>query len=112
MDGGSEKRLQEQHLPGILSGASGFIASHTIARLLDDGFEVVGTVRDPNRAESMTHIKAQPGAAERLSLVAADLNDADPFSAYTGNVDCVLHMASPFQITAKDPRRDLVDPAV
>lgn len=96
----------------LISGASGFIASHTITRLLDDGFEVVGTVRDPNRAESVTHLQALPGAAERLTLVAADLNDADPFSAYTGDVDYVLHMASPFQITVKDPQRDLVDPAV
>jgi nucleoside-diphosphate-sugar epimerase len=96
----------------LISGASGFIASHTIARLLDEGFEVVGTVRDPSRNESIAHLNALPGAAERLSLVAADLNDADPFGAYATEVDYVLHMASPYQLTVKDPQRDLVDPAV
>lgn len=96
----------------LISGASGFIASHTIAHLLDKGFEVVGTVRNPDRTESIGHLQTLAGAAERLTLVAADLNDEDPFSAYTGDVDYVLHMASPFQITVKDPQRDLVDPAV
>jgi len=34
---------------------------------------VHGTVRDPNKESSVGHLKALPGASERLKLFAADL---------------------------------------
>lgn len=96
----------------LLSGATGFIASHTIAALLDAGFEVVGTVRDPGNVAASAHLRALPGAAERLSLVKADLTTPGAFTPHAADVDYVLHMASPFQLTVEDPARDLVEPAV
>ena len=99
-------------LPKILvSGATGFIAGHVIEQLLAKGHAVVGTVRDPGDEARVRHLRAMPGAAERLTLVAADLNAADPFKDCI-DVDAVLHMASPYVINVKDPQRDLVDPAV
>lgn len=95
----------------LVSGASGFIASHAVEMLLRDGVTVKGTVRDPSDRTKVAHLTAMPGAAERLTLVAADLTDPDPFSAHA-DVDAVLHMASPYVISVKDPQRDLVDPAV
>lgn len=96
----------------LISGASGFIASHTIERLLADGFDVIGTVRRPDDAAATAHLRALPGAAERLRLVAADLLAPGAFDAYALEADYVLHMASPFQITVADAERDLVRPAV
>ena len=37
------------------------------------GHTVHGTVRDPNKESSVGHLKALPGANERLKLFAADL---------------------------------------
>ena len=51
------------------------------------------------------------GADPLLTLVAADLNDPDPFTAHA-DVDVIFHMASPFATDMPDPQRDLVDPAV
>ena len=96
----------------LVSGATGFIASHAIERLLAGGHVVKGTVRDPKAADKNAHLTAMPGAKERLTLVAADLNDADPFSAHVMDVHTIMHMASPYVINVKDPQRDLVDPAV
>ena len=96
----------------LLSGATGFIASHTIAELLAAGHEVVGTVRDPANTAATARLTRLPGAAERLTLVAADLTTPNAFAPYTADVDYVIHMASPFQLTVSDPQRDLVDPAV
>ena len=96
----------------LVSGATGFIASHAIERLLAQGHSVKGTVRDPKSTTKNAHVLAMPGAKERLTLVAADLNDADPFSAHVMDVDTIMHMASPYVINVKDPQRDLVDPAV
>ncbi|WP_372840225.1 SDR family oxidoreductase [Phaeovulum sp.] len=94
----------------LVSGATGFIAGHTIERLLAAGHEVVGTVRNPADEAKLAHFRTMPGA-ERLQLVAADLTDADPFSAYT-DVDTIMHMASPYRPNVADAQRDLVDPAV
>ena len=96
----------------LVTGATGFIASHAIERLLAHGHSVKGTVRDAKATAKNAHLLAMPGAKERLILVAADLNDADPFSAHVMDVDTIMHMASPYVINVKDPQRDLVDPAV
>ncbi|MGO1117500.1 SDR family oxidoreductase [Rhodovibrionaceae bacterium A322] len=95
----------------LLSGASGFIGSHTVERLLSRGHEVVGTVRNPSDSSKVSHLQALAGAEDRLSLVPADLTDEDPFSDYM-DVDVVMHVASPYVLNVKDPQRDLVDPAV
>ncbi len=95
----------------LISGATGFIAGHTIEQLLRAGHEVVATVRDPDNADRVEHLRAMDGASERLTLVKADLTSPDPFSAHV-DVDVIFHMASPYLVNVKDPQRDLVDPAV
>lgn len=95
----------------LVSGANGFIAAHAVERLLARGDRVVGTVRNPDDVAKTGFLRAMTGAGDRLILVAADLNDADPFGAHA-DVDAILHMASPYVIDVKDAQRDLVDPAV
>ncbi len=95
----------------LVSGATGFIAGHTIARLLAKGHRVVGTVRDLTDQRKLAPLRQLPGAAERLLLVRADLLDDDPFGLHV-DVDVVMHLASPYRLTVKNPQRDLVDPAV
>ena len=95
----------------LVTGASGFISSHTVAHLLAKDYHVTGTVRDPSNREKTAALRAIPGADERLTLVAADLLGDDPFSAHA-DVDAILHMASPYVINVEDAQRDLVDPAV
>lgn len=96
----------------LISGATGFIASHTIAALLAAGYQVIGTARRPDDPKATQHLRALPGAAERLRLVQADLAMPGAFDTCAAEADYVLHMASPFQMTVADPARDLVRPAV
>jgi dihydroflavonol-4-reductase len=96
----------------LVTGASGFIASHIISQLLAAGYRVRGTVRDPARTAKHSHLMALPGAVERLDLVPADLLDPDAFDEAVVGCDYVLHTASPFQLDVGDPQRDLVEPAV
>jgi dihydroflavonol-4-reductase len=95
----------------LVSGATGFIAGHTIEKLLAQGHDVVGTVRNPADTAKTAHLRQMKGAKEHLTLVAADLTEADPFGAHV-NVDVIMHMASPYVMNVKNPQRDLVDPAV
>lgn len=95
----------------LVTGATGFIASHAIADLLAHGYDVRGTVRSRAKALGEAALARLPGA-ERLELVEADLLDAASFEKPAQGCDAVLHMASPYIVNVKDPQRDLVDPAV
>lgn len=101
--------------PGALvavTGASGFIAAHVVRLLLERGYRVRGTVRNPDKAADVAHLRALPGAADRLELVAADLLTPGAFDAAVAGAAAVLHTASPYVLDVEDPQRDLVDPAV
>jgi dihydroflavonol-4-reductase len=96
----------------FVSGATGFIAAHTIAQLLASGHRVRGSVRSIANTHALAPLKQLAGAADRLELVEADLLAPDAFADQLDGCDVVLHMASPYQLDVKDPQRDLVDPAV
>jgi nucleoside-diphosphate-sugar epimerase len=95
-----------------VTGASGFVGSEVVRALLDRGYMVHGTVRDPANSTKTDSLASLEGADERLRLFAADLMKPDGFiEAFTG-CDVVMHVASPYVIDVDDAQRDLVDPAV
>jgi dihydroflavonol-4-reductase len=98
--------------PVCVTGAAGFIASHIVEQLLAGGYRVRGTVRSLAKEGDVAHLKRLPGAAERLELVAADLLADGAFDRAVEGCAAVMHTASPYTLNAKDPQRDLVDPAV
>jgi dihydroflavonol-4-reductase len=97
--------------PVFVTGATGFIASHIVANLLAGGHRVRGTVRALKKPD-VDVLRRLPGASERLELVEADLTRAGSFDGPASGCATVLHTASPYTLDARDPQRDLVDPAV
>ena len=75
-----------------VTGAGGFIASWIVRGLLDRGYTVHGTVRDP--ARSGAHLKALAGAVERLHLFPADLLTPGSFRDAISGCSAVIHTAS------------------
>jgi dihydroflavonol-4-reductase len=98
--------------PVLVTGASGFIATRIVELLLGKGYRVRGTVRSLGKEKELAPLRALPGAAERLELVAADLLTAGAYDAAASGCEYVMHTASPYVLDAKDPQKDLVDPAV
>jgi len=96
--------------PVCVTGASGYIASHIVAQLLERGYHVRGTVR--KTAADYPFLTELPGADERLELVTASLLDEGSYDPAVAGCDYVMHTASPYQVTVADPQRDLVDPAL
>ena len=92
-----------------VTGAAGFVASWLVRELLEKGVLVRGTVR---RVASADHLRALPGAVERLELVEADLTVPGSFEPAVRGCAVVFHTASPYVIQVDNPQRDLVDPAV
>ncbi len=96
----------------LVTGASGFIASRIVERLLAKGHRVRGTVRSMKKENVLAAVRGLPFANERLELVCADLLTEGAFDAAVRGCDAVIHTASPYALDVKDPQRDLVEPAV
>ncbi len=77
-----------------VTGGSGFVAAWCIAQLLNEGYEVVATVRSPRR-EADVRAAAGATAAERLSFAIADLSGDDGWDGALAGCEAVLHVASP-----------------
>ncbi|CAN0862958.1 Phenylacetaldehyde reductase [Linum grandiflorum] len=64
-----------------VTGASGFIASWLVKLLLQQGYSVNATVRDPCDSKKTEHLLRLDGAKERLHLFKADLLEEDSFDS-------------------------------
>ncbi|EES05992.1 cinnamoyl-CoA reductase 1 [Sorghum bicolor] len=97
---GEEKELV------CVTGAGGFIGSWVVKELLQRGYRVRGTARDPADSKN-AHLLALDGAKERLTLCRADVLDRASLHAAFAGCNGVFHVASP---VSNDP--ELVPVAV
>ncbi|XVE72295.1 hypothetical protein DITRI_Ditri11bG0027900 [Diplodiscus trichospermus] len=95
-----------------VTGASGFIASWLVKLLLQRGYTVKATVRDPNDAKKTQHLISFDGAKERLELFKAELVDEGCFDSIVDGCQGVFHVASPIAFSAADPEAEMIGPAV
>jgi nucleoside-diphosphate-sugar epimerase len=97
----------------LVTGGSGFIASHTILQLLGAGHQVRTTVRSLSREGDvramLKHAGSEPG--DRLQFVAADLMSDAGWPAAVAGCEYVLHIASPFPSTVPKDENELIVPA-
>ncbi|MEX1037201.1 MAG: NAD-dependent epimerase/dehydratase family protein [Sneathiella sp.] len=94
-----------------VTGASGFIALHTICLLLQQGYAVRGTLRDTSRIESLLKSLSKHCDVTNLSFVRADLGDDAGWAEAMVGADYLLHMASPLPAEAPKDENDLIIPA-
>nr|CAB3467280.1 unnamed protein product [Digitaria exilis] len=107
VDGGGDAAAPGLGKTVCVTGAGGYIGSWIVKLLLERGYAVRGTVRNPDDAKN-AHLRALPGAAERLALCRADLLDFDAIRAAIAGCHGVFHTASP---VTDDPEQ-MVEPAV
>lgn len=97
----------------LVTGGSGFIATHCIVQLLAAGHRVRTTVRSLQReAEVRATLKAAgTDAGDRLAFVAADLTADAGWAEAVAGCDFVLHVASPFPLNVPRHEDELIVPA-
>lgn len=98
----------------LVTGASGFIAQHTILEVLRAGYRVRGTIRSLERAPEVRKVIADALGADpgdRFMLVAADLTRDDGWAEAVRGCRFVLHVASPLPTRPPKHADELIVPA-
>jgi len=99
--------------PILVTGASGFVAIHTIIQLLEQGYKVRATLRTLSReGEVRETISKYVQANDRLELLSADLEQDTGWNEAMKDVEYVLHVASPFPLFEPKHEDELIIPAV
>ncbi|XVF09705.1 hypothetical protein REPUB_Repub07fG0118300 [Reevesia pubescens] len=101
-----------------VTGASGYIASWLVKLLLQCGYTVKATVRDPNDPKKTEHLLALDGAKERLHLFKAELMDEGCFDTIAGPSFFIFPVCSSsafdfhFILLLIGPMAEIIDPAI
>lgn len=108
-------QITDKTRPIMVTGASGYIANWIVKILLEKGYTVHATVRDPNNEKSVAPLKKIAAAAPQGTLVLfkSDLLAPGSFDQPMQGCEVVIHTASPFVVRGfKDPHEALIRPAV
>ncbi len=99
--------------PILVTGASGFVAIHTIIQLLEQGYRVRATMRSlSGEAEVRETISKYGQANDRLEIISGDLEQDSGWEEAMKDIDYVLHIASPFPLFEPEHEDELIIPAV
>ncbi|CAN6359546.1 unnamed protein product [Urochloa humidicola] len=94
-----------------VTGGSGYIASALIKMLLEKGYAVKTTVRNPDDMAKNSHLKDLQ-ALGSLEVFRADLEEEGSFDAAVAGCDYAFLVAAPMNIMSENPEEELIKPAV
>lgn len=79
----------------LITGASGYIAGHTVLAVLEAGYRVRGTVRDEKKIEWLHElVEKKFGKGKFETVVVPDMIAEGAFDEAVKGVDGIVHMAS------------------
>ena len=97
----------------LVTGGTGFVGSHCILQLLQQGYTVKTTIRSMAKKDKVVGmIKTSGVAVDRLSFVEADLTDDKNWDYAVRGCDYVLHVASPIFLRLPETEDEMIKPAV
>ncbi|KAI5010684.1 hypothetical protein ZWY2020_012821 [Hordeum vulgare] len=94
-----------------VTGGSGYIASALVKMLLEKGYAVKTTVRNPDGTEKNSHLKDLQ-ALGPLEVFRADLDEEGSFDGAVAGCDYAFLVAAPVNLYAENPEKDVIEPAI
>ena len=96
----------------LVTGITGYIASHVTAKLLEQGYAVRGTVRNAAKGRRVLDAMAHAGVdVAGVEVVEADLGADAGWAEAVAGCRFIQHIASPFPLEAPSDREALVPEA-
>ena len=96
----------------LVTGASGFIASHCIIDLLEHGYQVRGTVRNLDRVPQLRAMYAKhTDKADEIEFMKADLLSPAGWPEAAEGCDGLFHLASPVPSIQPRDANEVIKPA-
>ena len=103
----------QTHLKTVLvTGASGYIASHCIKNLLEKGFYVKGSVRDLKKVDISKNFFDNLLNKENLEFCELNLLSDRGWNSAVKDCDYLMHIASPCIIKEPKNESEIINPAV
>ncbi|KAG2574990.1 hypothetical protein PVAP13_7KG413800 [Panicum virgatum] len=93
-----------------VTGGNGYIASALIKMLLEQGYAVKTTVRNPDDMEKNSHFKGLRELGP-LTVLRADLDEEGSFDDAVAGCDYAFLVAAPVNMAAEDPEEQ-IEPSV
>lgn len=91
-------------------GGTGFVASLLVKLLLQKGYAVNTTVRNPGDQKKISHLLVLQSCD--LKIFQADLTHEGSFEAAVAGCELVFHVATPVHFASEDPENDMIKPAI
>ena len=78
-------------MKAYVTGGTGFIGSHLVERLVDQGYHVTCLIRQTSNLRWLDHLLATK--SPQVELVMGDLHDVDTLAQHVRDADLVFHLA-------------------
>lgn len=96
-----------------VTGGTGFIGAYMVKTLLEKGYFVRTTVRNPYDVDKVGFLWSMSGAKDRLKVVKADLLVEGSFDEAVAGVDGVFHTAAPVLVSYDENiQATMIDPCI
>lgn len=96
----------------LITGVSGFIAKHCAIELLNNGYQVRGTIRSHSKTAEVRTTLGQHCDISGLEFAEADLLSDLGWKEAMQGIQGVLHVASPFPVSEPKDPDELLRPAI
>ena len=97
----------------LVTGSTGFIGTHVVQQLLQDGHSVRATVRSLGNERKVNSLRnLHPSAKDHLQIIEAELMNRESWEKAVVGCSHVIHLASPFPDEEPVNPDDVINPAV
>jgi nucleoside-diphosphate-sugar epimerase len=109
--GGIDFDINKENIEICITGVSGFIGSHICVQLLQNGYKVRGTVRDPTDIDNYKFLLSNvEDYQDKLKIFKADLNNEEDWVKATKGCTHCIHVASP--VPSRKAKKEEVHPPI